>query len=200
MAKKAQNMVEVQGQALNENTRTVYLIDEVSDDTARNTIISLQALDESDGNIRLVLCTSGGEVDPGYAIHDCIRLLRNDVHVVGLGKVYSIGAVVLAAGDKRILTTHCKFMIHYGDVTLHGNNDGLPGTGTESKIDSRTMIALGKDLEEDNRRYIMLMSAYSGQSPTNIKDWCDKEVYFTAHQAVNYGFAHEVMKYESVSK
>lgn len=201
MAKKSQNMVEVQEQRFNENTRTVYLIDDIDQEQVRNAIIALHCLDDTQGNIMLVLSTSGGCEDSAYALHDVIKHLRNDVIITGLGRVYSAGTIVFAAGDKRYLTTHTKFMMHYGDMTLHGTSvESPPGTGTEGKIDARTMIAIGKDMEECMKRYMMLMSAYSGQPPGSIRDWCDREVYFTAGQAVSYGFAHEVLKYESIPK
>lgn len=69
----------------------------------------------------VVLNTPGGDVEHGLAIYDTIRMLvasGTEVHVVGLGRVASMGTVIMQAGSRRIATPNTQFLVHQISVTI----------------------------------------------------------------------------------
>lgn len=111
--------------------RIVRLFREIDEESVSEVCSNLIALDMSDGPITLLLNTPGGEWYNGMAIYDTLRSCKNHVTIIGIGHVMSMGTVLMQAGDERLLSPHCRMMMHYGW-------DGFEGT-------SRDMVEAGKE-------------------------------------------------------
>lgn len=164
------------------DARQVFLTGEVNEDTARHIMIALTIMDETPGQITLNMFSTGGCEPSGHAIYDAIRGCNNEVVIIGYGAVQSIAALILQAGTKRLLTPECRFMIHNGSIDL------------PSGTDADTLVAIGKEVEENNKTYHRILASRSGLSLEKVKSMCQDETYLSADAAVKNGFADAVVE------
>lgn len=73
--------------------------------------------------IRILLNNTGGDTQHGLAIYDAIHNVTSPVHITVYGHCYSIGAWILQAADKRIMSKHSSLMIHDGDSVVSGKKE-----------------------------------------------------------------------------
>jgi len=166
---------------VNFERRTVYLVGEVESEMSRRFITALETLDATNGEIRIVINSMGGEEPSGYAIHDAITMTKNRVIIEGYGEVSSIAAAIFQAGDLRRLSPNAFFMVHNGSAP------------SEESMKQDSVISLAARLEKDNQRYYDILSASSQHGLEQIKEWCKDETHFTAMEAVEAGFADEII-------
>lgn len=175
--------------------RTLFIFGEISSTVSGEVIEELHRLELTKGDISIVLQSDGGDEVSGYAIYDAITMCKNKVIITGFGEVSSIAAVVLQAGDWRRLMPHATFLIHNGGIKMNVDEDGF--------IDQDNVIELADRLKKDNRRYYSILCDRSYQPEETVRDWCMAEEEFTAEEAVNVGFADElvvVSKHKSSKK
>lgn len=161
--------------------RIVYITGEIDEMVAYRFIVAFQKMDDEEGPITVIINTCGGTVTDGFAIYDMIRNARNEVYVVGMGEIASMGSVIFQAADHRIMSPECTFMIH--DVGMHNPPD----------MNMSQLRILLKDMEYKNSRVCSSLAESSGVPLTKILDWCHQETTFTAKEAVAEGFADAVM-------
>lgn len=165
--------------------RTVYVVGDVDFRMVHSVVTKLEELDASDGDIRVVLSSDGGDEDCGYAIHDALSMCRNRVVAEVFGGAFSIAAIILQAADRRLMAPNARFMIHNGAVAIE-HDDG--------KVQQDYLIENAERIKKDNQRYYSILSIASQHPPETIEAWCRDETYFDAQEAVDAGFADEVMK------
>ena len=132
--------------------------------------------------INLYINSPGGAVDDTLAIYDTMRFITSPVATYCLGRAYSGGSILLAAGQKgkRFILPHAKVMIHqpYG---------GVGGQAEDIRIQAEQIIKAKAEL---NR----IISENSGQAIENVQRDSERDKYFTAEEAVRYGLVDEVLK------
>lgn len=163
--------------------RTLYLSGPVDAVLTHRALIGLEVLDLSQGEIRIVLNSEGGDEQNGYAIHDAITACRNRVVIDGYGSVMSIAAAIFQAGDHRRLAWNAEFMIHNGTIDT-----------SESTIEQNTILDIAEQIRRGNDRYYMILMQGSQQPADIIEAWCKEERFFDAEEAVQAGFADEVIQ------
>ena len=95
--------------------RLLDLTGEIDEDRARDFIKGIRTLDYvSDKEIRVLINTPGGDVTQGLAIYDAIRECNSRVITHAVGPCWSMGAVILQAGDYRLMSQNATIMIHVG--------------------------------------------------------------------------------------
>lgn len=180
----SQSVLEILNTGIDVNARKIYIMGEIDPDMAYRTIVSLQILDQSPGDIRILINSHGGHEGSGYAIYDAIKLCQNRVIIEGYGEVQSISALILQAGEERLLSPECRFMIHNGFVDLE-----------KSEIDNDALISIGKEITTSNKRYHAILSKKSGISMAKIRQYCEGELYLSAAEAVKKNFADAIITY-----
>ncbi len=161
--------------------RTIYLCGVVDDAMALRFMVSFQKLDATPGKILLVLCSEGGSEPAGYTIYDLLVTARNQVNIDCYGSALSIAAMILQAGAVRRLAPECRFMFHAGQVHLDGS------------VDTRTLAAVGKEIERYNTRYKEILGSRCVLAPEQLERAFQAEKYFSAEAAVEAGFADAVI-------
>ena len=163
--------------------RVIFLVGEINHASAIGVIMRLLHLQNTKPgvDINLYINSPGGSVDDTLAIYDTMQFLECDVNTYCIGKAMSGGAVVLAAGakGKRYSLPHAKVMIHqpYG---------GIYGQTTDVEIQAEEIIKTKQMLNE-------ILAHHTGQSVDRIEEDSERDKFFTATQAKEYGLVDEVI-------
>ena len=162
--------------------RIIFLGSEVRDDNA-NAICAqllLLAAEDPGKDIWLYINSPGGSVTAGMAIFDTMQWVPNDVATVAMGLAASMGQFLLSAGapGKRYATPHARVM-------MHQPSGGIGGTASDIKIQAQQMLHIKKQMAE-------LIALHTGQSLEQIETDSDRDRWFTAEEAMAYGFVDHV--------
>ncbi len=163
--------------------RIVFLGSEVRDQNANAICAQMLLLSAEDPNtdISFYINSPGGSVDAGMAIYDTMQFIPNDVATYGMGLAASMGQFLLCAGaaNKRYALPHARIM-------MHQPSGGLGGSASDIKIQAEQSIYIKKVLFE-------LISRHTGQSNEQVELDADRDRWFTAEQAKDYGFIDHVV-------
>ena len=163
--------------------RIIFLGSEVRDDNSNAIIAQMLLLNAQDpsADIWLYINSPGGSVDSGMAIYDTMQWISNDVATVGMGLAASMGQFLLCAGakGKRYSTPHARVM-------MHQPSGGLGGTASDIAIQAEQMLYTKKILQER-------IAFHTGQSVEQIEKDSDRDRWFTADEAKEYGFVDHVV-------
>ncbi|OLT42539.1 ATP-dependent Clp protease proteolytic subunit [Serinicoccus sp. CNJ-927] len=162
--------------------RIIFLGSEVRDDNA-NAICAqllLLAAEDPEKDIWLYINSPGGSVTAGMAIFDTMQWIPNDVATVAMGLAASMGQFLLSAGapGKRYATPHARVM-------MHQPSGGIGGTASDIKIQAEQMLHIKQQMAE-------LIAEHTGQSVEQITTDSDRDRWFTAAEAQEYGFVDHV--------
>ena len=163
--------------------RIIWLGDEVRDDNA-NAICAqmmLLAAEDPDKDIYLYINSPGGSITAGMAIYDTMQYVKPDVATVAMGMAASMGQFLLASGapGKRYATPHARVM-------MHQPSGGIFGTATDIRINAELIVHMKKVLAE-------LTAAQTGKTIEQITKDADRDRWFTAPEALEYGFIDQVV-------
>lgn len=166
--------------------RIVFLGAEVRDQNANAICAQMLLLNAEDpkGDIRLYINSPGGSVDSGMAIYDTMQFISNDVVTVGMGLAASMGQFLLAAGTKGK-----RYALPHARIMMHQPSGGLGGSASDIKIQAEQSLLLKQQLNQ-------LQSFHTGQSVEQIELDSDRDRWFTAEQALDYGFIDHVVQRE----
>lgn len=138
-------------------------------------------------SIDLYINSIGGEESALVNIYDTIKMISAPVRTICIGKAYSAGAFLLAAGTKghRHIFPHAKVMIHgiQCSFPIHGEGDPTNSQNYFNFLKGRNDIVL------------KLLAADTGQSLEKLKQDCQRDVYLTAEQAIEYGIVDSIIPY-----
>ncbi|MET8525476.1 ATP-dependent Clp protease proteolytic subunit [Micromonospora sp. NPDC005172] len=163
--------------------RIVFLGTEVTEESANQICaqILLLAAEDADRDIYLYINSPGGSVSAGMAVYDTMRYVRNDVATLALGFAGSMGQFLLCAGaaGKRYALPHSRIM-------MHQPSGGMGGTASDITIQAENMLHVKRTMQE-------LIAQHSGRTLDEIqRDW-DRDRWFTAEQAREYGLVDRVL-------
>ncbi|GAC1382080.1 MAG: ATP-dependent Clp protease proteolytic subunit [Marmoricola sp.] len=163
--------------------RIVFLGSEVRDQNANAICAQLLLLSAEDpeADIFLHINSPGGSVDSGMAIYDTMNYIPNDVATVAMGLAASMGQFLLCAGakGKRYALPHARIM-------MHQPSGGMGGSASDIKIQAQQSLHIKKVLLE-------LIAQHTGQSIEQIETDADRDRWFTAPEAKDYGFIDHVI-------
>jgi ATP-dependent Clp protease, protease subunit len=164
--------------------RIVFLGSEVRDQNANAICAQMLLLNAEDPkrDIFLYINSPGGSVDAGMAIYDTMQFISNDVATVGMGLAASMGQFLLCAGTrgKRYALPHARIM-------MHQPSGGLGGSASDIKIQAEQSLYIKRILFD-------LISRHTGQSREQVELDADRDRWFTADQAREYGFIDHVVE------
>jgi len=153
------------------------------DDTVANLVVAqLLYLQSEDANnpIRIYVNTPGGSVSAGLAIYDTIKYIEAPVYTMCTGLAASMGAILLAAGDKghRSALPHSRIMIHqpWG---------GFEGAASDIAIHAEEVLKTKSRLNQ-------LLAHDTGRSLEEIQRDTDRDKFFSAEEARDYGLIDSV--------
>ena len=124
----------------------------------------------------------GGSVSAGLAIYDVMQYVPNDIATYAMGMAASMGQFLLCAGTegKRYAMPHAQIMLHQP----HG---GIGGTASDIRIQAEQILYVKRILAERT-------AMHTGQSVEQVETDSDRDRWFTAEQAKEYGFIDHVVR------
>ncbi|HOI73973.1 MAG TPA: ATP-dependent Clp endopeptidase proteolytic subunit ClpP [Syntrophales bacterium] len=164
--------------------RIVFLGTPIDDHVSNLIIAQLLYLESEDPDreIYFYLNTPGGHVSSGLAIFDTMRYVRCPVHTFCMGQAASMGAVLLAAGEKGK-----RFALPHSRILIHQPLGGFQGQATDIDIQAREILRL-KD------RLNAILSDLTGQSLSKVQADTERDYYLESQQAREYGIIDEVLQ------
>ncbi|MET7357281.1 ATP-dependent Clp protease proteolytic subunit [Streptomyces sp. NPDC005562] len=165
------------------NQRIVFLgtqVDEVSANRVCAQMLLLSAEDPKT-DISLYINSPGGSVTAGLAIYDTMRLIPNDVATLAMGFAASMGQFLLSVG-----TAGKRFALPNARIMMHQPSAGIGGTTADIAIQA-------ENLEFTKRAIERITAEHTGQSEETISRDGDRDRWFTAEQAKEYGMVDHVV-------
>lgn len=162
--------------------RIIWLGEEVRDENANEICakILLLAAEDPNKDIYLYINSPGGSITAGMAIYDTMQFVPNDIVTVGIGMAASMGQLLLTAGTagKRYITPNAR-------VLLHQPHGGFGGTSSDIQTQAQLILDMKKRLAE-------ITANRTGKSVEQINADGDRDRWFTAQEALEYGFVDHV--------
>lgn len=164
--------------------RIIFLAGPISDNLANSVIAQLLFLASKDPkkDIQLYINTPGGSVTAGLAIYDTMQYVKCPVATFCFGLAGSMGAVLLAAGEKGK-----RFALPNTEVLLHQVAGGVTGAAVEIEITAKQIIKIKNKLNK-------ILAKHSGQPLKKIEKDTDRDFYLSADETKEYGIIDEVIK------
>jgi ATP-dependent Clp protease protease subunit len=163
--------------------RIMFLGQQV-DDTIANQLCAqllLLSAEDSTRDINLYINSPGGSVTAGMAIFDTMQFVECDVATYALGMAASMGQFLLSAGSpgKRYALPHARIMMHQPSA-------GIGGTASDIAIQAEQYRLTKAEMA-------MLIAEHTGQTVEQIEADSERDRWFTAQQALDYGFVDHVV-------
>jgi ATP-dependent Clp protease protease subunit len=163
--------------------RIIFLGTEIDDGVANVVMAQLLHLesDSPDLEISLYINSPGGSFSALTAIYDTMQFIRPDVATFCMGQAASAAAVLLAAG-----TPGRRAVLRHARVLLHQPSSQARGTLPDLAIEAKELVRVRAEVDE-------ILSRHTGHPVAKIKSDTDRNKTFSAHEAVAYGLADEVI-------
>ncbi|WP_067974624.1 ClpP family protease [Nocardiopsis trehalosi] len=163
--------------------RIIFIADEVNDAMATRVVgdLLLLSAEDRERDISLYVNSPGGSVSAGMAIYDIMQYIPNDVATVGMGMAASMGQVLLCAG-----TPGKRYALPHARVMMHQPSSGVGGTATDIRIRADDLVYVKNAL-------LGIIAHHTGQSLEQVEKDADRDRWFNAEQAKEYGFVDEVV-------
>ncbi|HVA71245.1 MAG TPA: ATP-dependent Clp protease proteolytic subunit [Acidimicrobiales bacterium] len=169
--------------------RIVFLGSEVDQNTANRICAELLLLEaeDRDKDISLYINSPGGSVYDGLAIYDTMQYVNCDVRTICIGMAASMGQFLLCAGapGKRLSLPHSRILMHQPSI------GGMQGQASDIAIQAEQIIYMKKTLAER-------IAFHTGQPLERIEADSDRDRWFTAQEALEYGFIDAVIERSAV--
>lgn len=164
--------------------RIIFLGTAIDDEVANLVIAQLLYLesDDPDKEIYFYLNTPGGHVSSGMAIYDTMRYIKPAVSTVCMGQAASMGALLLAAGEKGK-----RFALPHSRILIHQPLGGFQGQATDIDIQAREILRLKDELNQ-------ILANLTGQPMEKITADTERDYFMTGEQARQYGIIDEIIE------
>ena len=163
--------------------RIIFLGTAIDDDVANLVIAQMLYLesDDPDKEIFFYLNTPGGHVSSGLAIYDTMQYIKPAVSTFCMGQAASMGALLLAAGQKGK-----RFALPHSRILIHQPLGGFQGQATDIEIQAREILRLKEELN-------LILAGLTGQPLEKIASDTERDYYMTGAKAVEYGIIDEII-------
>src|ERR687893_2684291 len=163
--------------------RIVFIGRPIDDDLANLVVAQLLHLEseDPDKDVHVYVNSPGGSLHAGLAIYDTMQYVKPDVETTCYGMAMSAGSLILAGGaeGKRLALPNARILIHQP-------SSGFQGQSTDIEIHAKEILELRRRLEE-------IYARHTGQPTEQIHDDMERDRFFSADEAVEYGLVDRVM-------
>ena len=163
--------------------RIIFLGTAIDDDVSNLVIAQMLYLESEDPDkeIFFYLNTPGGHVSSGLAIYDTMQYIKPPVSTVCMGQAASMGALLLAAGQKGK-----RYALPHSRILIHQPLGGFQGQATDIDIQASEILRLKEELNH-------ILADLTGQPIKKITNDTERDYYMTGEQAKQYGIIDEII-------
>src|SRR5213595_2751376 len=165
------------------NERIVFLGTPVTDEIANLIVAQLLHLEseDPDKDISLYINSPGGSIYSGLAVYDTMQFIKPDIQTMCVGVAMSMGSLLLAAGTtgKRATLPHSRILIHQPSA-------GFEGQSTDIEIHAREILNVRDRIDR-------IYAQHTGRKPEEVRADMERDRFFPAEQAVEYGLIDRVL-------
>ncbi|MCM3442970.1 ATP-dependent Clp endopeptidase proteolytic subunit ClpP [Metabacillus halosaccharovorans] len=169
----------------------IIMLGSAIDDNVANSIVSqllfLEA-EDPEKDISIYINSPGGSITAGMAIYDTMQFIKPSVSTICIGMAASMGAFLLAAGDKGK-----RYALPNSEVMIHQPLGGAQGQATEIEIAAKRILFLRDKLNK-------ILSDRTGQSLDVIERDTERDNFMTAERALEYGLIDKVLDRNTLGK
>jgi ATP-dependent Clp protease protease subunit len=163
--------------------RVIFCVGPVEDHMANLIVAQLLFLESEnpDKDIHFYINSPGGSVTAGLAIYDTMQFIRPHVTTMCIGQAASMGAVLLAGGEKGK-----RYALPHSRVMIHQPLGGFQGQATDIEIHAREILLIRERLNA-------ILAKHTGRDLESISTDTDRDNFMSAEQSVEYGLIDEVL-------
>jgi ATP-dependent Clp protease protease subunit len=168
--------------------RIVFIGSAIDQNTANlvcSQLILLEAEDQ-DRDISVYINSPGGSVTDGLAIYDTLQFVRCDIRTICVGLAASMGQFLLCSG-----TPGKRFALPHSRILMHQPSGQMQGQASDIAIQAEQIIYLKRMMAER-------IAFHTGQTVERIEADSDRDRWFTADEARDYGFIDAVIQKDGV--
>ena len=167
--------------------RVIFLVGPVNELTANLVVAQLLFLESEnpDKDMSLYINSPGGVVSAGMAIYDTMQFIKPDVSTLCIGQAASMGAFLLAAGQKGK-----RFVLPNSRVMIHQPLGGFQGQASDIEIHAKEILYLKDRLNQ-------LLAEHTGQPIETLRRDTDRDNFLGAEESVSYGLVDQVLSKRS---
>lgn len=164
--------------------RIIFISGEINNQMADLIVAQLLFLESEDPNkdIQMYINSPGGSVSAGFAIYDTMQYVKCDVSTICIGMAASMGAFLLAAGEKGK-----RFALPNSDIMIHQPLGGAQGQAEDIRIHAEKIIKIREKLNQ-------ILSERTGQPFDVIERDTDRDKFLEAQEAKEYGLIDKVIE------
>jgi len=161
----------------------IFVGGEIDDYMANLIVAQLLFLQSEDPKkeVKLYINSPGGSVTAGLAIIDTMRHIKNPIATVCVGIAASMGAIILAAGDKGK-----RFALPNSEIMIHQPMGGISGQAADIAITAKQILKLRDSLYK-------ILSEASGKTLAQIEKDSDRDYFMSSEEAKKYGLIDKVL-------
>ena len=163
--------------------RVVFLVGVVNELTANLIVAQMLFLESEnpDKDISFYINSPGGSVSAGLAVYDTMQFIKPHVSTLCIGQAASMGALLLAAGEKGK-----RYCLPNSRIMIHQPLGGFQGQASDVEIHAREMLYIKNRLNE-------ILAKHTGQPIERIARDTDRDHFHSGEEAVEYGLADKVL-------
>jgi ATP-dependent Clp protease protease subunit len=172
------------------NERIIFIGQQIDDDIANLVVAQLIHLesDDPDKDIAVYVNSPGGSLHAGLAIYDAMQYVNPDVSTLCYGMAMSAGSLILTGGAKGK-----RFTLPNARILIHQPSSGFQGQSSDIEIHARELLELRRVLDE-------IYSRHTGQTGEQVHEDMERDRFFSAQQAVDYGLVDEIISAREVQR
>lgn len=163
--------------------RIIFLGTEINDTVSNLVIAQMLFLQSEDAekDISVYINSPGGVVTAGMAIYDTMQFVKCPITTYCMGQASSMGAVLLAAGEKGK-----RFALPNSRIMIHQPLGGAQGQATDIEIQTKEILRMKKTLNK-------ILAYHTGQPVETVEKDTDRDFFMSAEDARKYGIVDEVV-------